>query len=63
MVTSLPDAKPTGVVNRHDLRARQIQAADFAAFDLMLVMTRDKLALVSQIFPPAQQHKVHSQDE
>lgn len=41
-----------------DLRARQIQAADFAAFDLILVMDLDNLALVREQCPPAHRHKV-----
>lgn len=41
-----------------DLRARQIQAADFAAFDLILVMDLDNLALVREQCPSAHRHKV-----
>jgi protein-tyrosine phosphatase len=35
-----------------DLRARQIKEADFAKFDLILVMDRDNLALVQERCPP-----------
>jgi protein-tyrosine phosphatase len=35
-----------------DLRARQIKAADFAKFDLILVMDRDNLKLVQERCPP-----------
>lgn len=41
-----------------DLRARQIQDADFAAFDLILVMDHDNLVLVQEQCPPAHLHKV-----
>ncbi len=41
-----------------DLRARQIQAEDFEAFDLVLVMDWDNLALVQSECPPEHQHKV-----
>jgi protein-tyrosine phosphatase len=34
-----------------DLRARQIKAADFATFDLILVMDRDNLELVQERCP------------
>lgn len=42
-----------------DLRARQIQDADFERNDLILVMDMENLALVREKCPPAQQHKVH----
>ena len=41
-----------------DLRARQIQAADFEKFDLVLVMDWDNLAHVKQNCPPEHQHKL-----
>ena len=41
-----------------DLRARQIQAGDFEAFDLVLVMDWDNLALVQLECPAEYQHKV-----
>lgn len=41
-----------------DLRARQIQAADFEEFDLILVMDHDNLTLVQQECPPMHQHKI-----
>ncbi len=40
------------------LRARQIQPADFAAFDLILAMDHDNLALLQQACPPQHQHKL-----
>ena len=41
-----------------DLRARQIQDADFERHDLILVMDMDNLALVQEQCPQAHQHKV-----
>jgi protein-tyrosine phosphatase len=41
-----------------DLRARQITAADFDQYDLILVMDWDNLALVENICPPEHRHKV-----
>ena len=41
-----------------DLRARQIHAKDFEAFDLVLVMDWDNLALVQLKCPAEHQHKV-----
>lgn len=41
-----------------DLRARQIEAADFEKFDLVLVMDWDNLAQVKQSCPPEFQHKL-----
>lgn len=41
-----------------DLRARQIQAADFEEHDLILVMDWDNLTQVQEICPPEHQHKV-----
>jgi protein-tyrosine phosphatase len=40
------------------LRARQIRDADFEAFDLILTMDWDNLALVQDICPPQHQRKV-----
>ncbi len=41
-----------------DLRARQIQDADFERHDLILVMDTDNLALVQAASPQAHQHKI-----
>ena len=41
-----------------DLRARQIEDADFEKFDLILVMDEDNLALLHEQCPPMHQHKV-----
>lgn len=41
-----------------DLRARQIQDADFEAFDLILVMDQDNLALLRAQCPPPHLHKL-----
>jgi len=41
-----------------DLRARQIQDADFEAFDLILAMDQDNLALLREQCPPPHLHKV-----
>lgn len=41
-----------------DLRARQIQASDFARHDLIVVMDRDNLERVLAQCPSGQQHKV-----
>ena len=46
-----------------DLRARQIQDADFEKFDLILVMDQDNLALVQQECPPTHQHKIRRMTE
>ena len=40
------------------LRARQVQAADYAAFDLILVMDQDNLAVLQENCPPEHQHKL-----
>lgn len=40
------------------LRARQVQDADFEAFDLILAMDWDNLALLQVDCPPAHQHKL-----
>ena len=62
-----PDSPPDARSQAHaakrgydlsDLRARQIQAADFEAFDLILVMDWDNLALVQLECPAEHQHKV-----
>lgn len=41
-----------------DLRARQIQDADFENYDLILVMDWDNLALTQEVCPAQHQHKV-----
>ena len=41
-----------------DLRARQIKAADFSKFDLILTMDWDNLALVQERCPPQYQRNV-----
>ncbi len=40
------------------LRARQVQGTDFEAFDLILAMDWDNLALMQADCPPAHQHKL-----
>ena len=40
------------------LRARQITAADYASFDLILVMDHDNLAALQDDCPPEHQHKL-----
>lgn len=40
------------------LRARQVRAADFATFDLILVMDWDNLALLQETCPPPHRHKL-----
>ncbi|MBT3066163.1 low molecular weight protein-tyrosine-phosphatase [Rhodoferax sp. U11-2br] len=40
------------------LRARQINAADYTSFDLILVMDQDNLAVLQDDCPPEQQHKL-----
>lgn len=40
------------------LHARQVQNTDFAAFDLILAMDRDNLALLQACCPLAHQHKL-----
>jgi len=60
---SPPDARSQAHAARRgydlsDLRARQIQADDFGAFDLILVMDWDNLALVQLECPPEHQYKV-----
>ena len=46
-----------------DLKARQIRAADFETFDLILVMDWDNLKQVKQTCPPKHQHKVRRYSE
>jgi len=41
-----------------DLRARQIQEADFEEYDLIAVMDQDNLAMVIEKCPPEHRHKV-----
>ena len=62
-----PDAPPDERSQEHaqsrgydlsNLRARQIQDADFEKFDLILVMDWDNLALVQDISPPQHLPKV-----
>lgn len=40
------------------LRARQLVAADFEHFDLVLAMDGDNLALAERLCPPAQRHRL-----
>jgi protein-tyrosine phosphatase len=40
------------------LRARQVRAEDFEAFDLILAMDQDNLALLQDRCPPPHQHKL-----
>lgn len=40
------------------LRARQLVAADFERFDLVLAMDDDNLAQAARLCPPAQRHKL-----
>lgn len=40
------------------LRARQVQAADFVRFDLILAMDHDNLENLQSICPPEHQHKL-----
>ena len=46
-----------------DLKARQIQAADYEVFDMILVMDWDNLALVQLECPAEHQHKVRRFNE
>jgi len=41
-----------------DLRGRQINAKDFEAFDFILAMDKDNLAILREQCPPHWQHKV-----
>lgn len=40
------------------LRARQVQASDFAEFDLILAMDRGHLRVLERMAPPGERHKV-----
>lgn len=42
----------------NDLRARQVHAEDFAAFDLILAMDKQNLRLLQQQCPPGLRHKI-----
>ena len=41
-----------------DLKARQVRAADFTRFDLILVMDQDNLSAIREVCPAQFQHKV-----
>lgn len=41
------------------LRARQINAADYTSFDLILVMDQENLSVLQDDCPPEHQHKLH----
>ncbi len=62
-----PDSPPDARTQAHaarrgydlsGLRARQIVAADFAAFDLILAMDWDNLAILKSSCPPEHRHKL-----
>lgn len=60
---SPPDARSQAAAARRGydlsaLRARQITDADYAAFDLILVMDHDNLAALQEDCPPEHQHKL-----
>jgi protein-tyrosine phosphatase len=40
------------------LRARRVETADFAAFDLLVAMDRDHQAILTRMAPPSGVHKV-----
>lgn len=42
-----------------DLRARQLQSADFEIFDLVLVMDHENMARAQALCPPTQRQKLH----
>lgn len=42
-----------------DLRARQVQRADFERFDLLLAMDRANLAELRRLAPPTRRERVH----
>ncbi len=42
-----------------DLRARKVTTADFSRFDYILAMDRDNLAILQQICPPGEAHRLH----
>ena len=58
-----PDVRSQAAAKRRgydlsDLRARQVVGADFAEFDLILVMDWDNLALLKDDCPAEHQHKL-----
>lgn len=60
---SPPDARAQAAAKQRGydlsgLRARQITAADYAAFDLILAMDWDNLAMLQDDCPPEHQHKL-----
>jgi protein-tyrosine phosphatase len=60
---SPPDARAQAAASKRGydlsgLRARQITAADYAAFDLILAMDWDNLAMLQDDCPPEHQHKL-----
>jgi len=60
---SPPDVRTQAAAERRGydlstLRARQISDADYAAFDLILAMDWDNLALLQDDCPPEHQHKL-----
>ena len=60
---SPPDARSQAAAARRgynlaDLRARQVQDADYAEFDLILAMDWDNLALLQADCPPEHQRKL-----
>nr|WP_034816051.1 low molecular weight protein-tyrosine-phosphatase [Ensifer sp. BR816] len=59
-----PDRRSIAVARAHgidikDLRGRQISAADFAAFDLILGMDRCNVSELMRLASPETAHKVH----
>ena len=40
------------------MRARRVETADFAAFDLLVAMDRDHQAILTRMAPPSGVHKV-----
>lgn len=60
---SPPDARAQAAAAKcgydlSSLRARQITDADYASFDLILVMDQDNLAVLQDDCPPEHQHKL-----
>ncbi len=60
---SPPDARAQAAAARRgydlsSLRARQVQAADYATFDLILVMDQENLAALQEDCPTEHQHKL-----
>ena len=58
-----PDSRAQAAAKRRgydlsSLRARQINAADYTSFDLILVMDQDNLAVLQDDCPSEQQHKL-----